>query len=76
MSKEFAQPATDGVRYPGLTFCATRCDSNAFSLIGGVERILKAGRVSPSERKAFRDEAMSGDYDNVLKTMLRWVTVR
>lgn len=50
-------------------------DGNAFSIIG---RCVKAGRQAGYTQKqldAFRKEATSGDYDNVLATCMTWFEV-
>ena len=48
-------------------------DGNAFFIIGRVQAAMKRKNVPPETIKAFRDEAMSGDYDNVLRTCMKYV---
>lgn len=49
-------------------------DGNAFSILGKVNKALKkAGR--PKEGKMFLEEAMQGDYNHLLKTAMKYVTV-
>ena len=50
-------------------------DGNAFSIMGRVSQALKRAGVPQEEVRAFQSEAMSGDYDNVLQTAMRWVEV-
>lgn len=50
-------------------------DSNAFAIIATVRRALRKARVPNEEIKAFLDEAMGGDYNNVLCTCMKWVNV-
>lgn len=50
-------------------------DGNAFSLIGKVKRELRRAGASAEECNQFMEEAMSGDYNNVLQTCMRWVHV-
>lgn len=46
-------------------------DGNAFAIIGaGRRELVKQGRSE--ELPAFMEEITSGDYDQVLQTMLRW----
>ena len=45
-------------------------DGNAFSVIGYVAKIMKKEGKTTKEIEAYREEAMSGDYDNVLCTSL------
>ena len=54
----------------------TGTDGNAFALIGKViAGIKKAGGTSEDVR-AFQDEAMSGDYNHLLRTCMQWVNVQ
>jgi hypothetical protein len=36
---------------------------------------MRHAKLDPSEIAAFQAEATSGDYDNLLVTTMRWVTV-
>ena len=50
-------------------------DGNDFALMGKVSRgILEAGGEK-SDVVAFQDEAMSGDYNHLLRTCMEWVNV-
>jgi hypothetical protein len=61
---------SDEPRFPDLHVQLTGTDGNAFAIMGAVSRVL------PRElRDEFREEAMSGDYDNLLATCCRWVSV-
>lgn len=50
-------------------------DGNAAAMIAAVRVALRRARVSHEEVMEFSREATSGDYDNVLQTCMRWVTV-
>lgn len=63
------------VKYPHVHVHLSGTDSNAFSIMGAVTRDLRRASVPPDEVAAFREEAMSGDYDALLRTCMRWVTV-
>ena len=63
------------VKYPNVTVRLTGEDGNAFFIIGRVGMALRKAGVPNTEIEAFRAEAMSGDYDNVLQTCMRWVEV-
>ena len=53
----------------------TGTDSNAFAILGSVQRaILESNH--PELADQFFEEATAGDYDNVLRTCLRYVDVR
>jgi hypothetical protein len=51
-------------------------DGNAFSVLGLVLRAMRRAGVAKDERDRFREEATSGDYNNLLATCMRWVDVR
>lgn len=63
------------VRYPDVEVELSEMDGNAFVLMGAVSKALRRADVSTSEIDEFRTEAMSGDYDNLLQTCMRWVAV-
>ena len=57
------------------TVVLTGTDSNAFAILGRVQRaILESNH--PELVDQFFTEATAGDYDNVLRTCLRYVDVR
>lgn len=66
---------TPDVKYPEVEVQLTGTDGNAMSIIARVGSALRGAGVKNDEVKAFYHEAMSGDYDNVLSTATRWVTV-
>jgi hypothetical protein len=63
------------VRYPDVQVQLTGNDGNAYAIMGAVETALKRHGVSEAEIKKYREESMSGDYDNLLVTAMRWVDV-
>ncbi|MDP9821046.1 hypothetical protein [Nocardioides massiliensis] len=63
-------------RYPDLTVQLSGHDGNAFAVLGRVARALKSHGVSAAEVQQFNDEAMSGSYDDLLRTCARWVEVQ
>jgi hypothetical protein len=65
----------DEVRYPDVEVQLTGEDGNAFAVLGVVRKALvDAGHQD--EVEAFFAEATSGDYQHLLGTCMRWVTVR
>lgn len=66
---------TNDPKYPEIEVQLTGTDGNAFAILGKMRSALRAGGVSKEEREEFQNEAMSGDYDNLLRTCMRWVTV-
>lgn len=61
--------------YPEIEVDLTNTNRNAFSIIGTVTLALRRKGVFSEQCKKFRVEAMSGDYDNVLLTCAKWVTI-
>jgi hypothetical protein len=62
------------VRLPDVTVKLSEVDSNAMFIMGAVTSAMKrAGHKDLVEE--FREEAMSGDYDHLLQTCMRWVNV-
>ena len=62
-------------KYPHVSVELSGEDGNAFMIIGRVMRELRKAGVPGAEITAFSDEAMSGDYDHVLQTVLATVEV-
>ena len=51
-------------------------DGNAFAIMGRVSRELKRAGVSKEERDEYFAEATAGDYDELIATTAKWVTVQ
>ena len=63
------------IKYPDVHVQLVGNDGNAFSILGNVSREMRRGGVPREEIDAFMDEAMSGDYDHLLRTCMEWVDV-
>jgi len=63
-------------KYPEASVKLVGEDGNAFSILGRVQRALREAGVPDDEVRAFVDEATSGDYNALLRTVRRWVEVR
>ena len=50
-------------------------DGNAFFIIGRVTKAMKHAGVVGETIEAFRKEAMAGDYDNLLRVCMKYVTI-
>ena len=66
---------TNTPKYPNITVQLTGQNGNAFNLLGIVQSAMRKHKVSYEDQKLFLDEAMSGDYDNLLVTCMKWVNV-
>ena len=62
------------VKYPDVEVQLSGRDGNAMSIIGSVSGALRRA-VGNDAASEFVAEAMSGDYDNVIQTAMRWVDV-
>jgi hypothetical protein len=64
-----------GPLYPDIEVRLSGTDGNALSLVGKVATALERGGAGDDKVRAFSEEALSGDYDNVLRTCMKWVDV-
>ena len=63
------------IKYPDIEVTLIGEDGNAFAIMGRVQRALKENGVPKEEIEQYLKESQSGDYDNLLVTATRWVTV-
>lgn len=64
------------VKYPHVKLKLVGEDGNAFAILGRLQRALQRAEVPADEIKAVMDEAMSGNYDHLLATVMQTVDVR
>jgi hypothetical protein len=57
------------------TLDLTKIDGNAFALIGTARKTLRKAGYSDEQLEQFKKEATSGDYDNVIQTIMKWCEV-
>jgi hypothetical protein len=62
-------------KYPEIEVQILGRDGNAFAIMGAVSNALRKAGVSKDEIKEYTGESMSGDYENLLRTAMRWVSV-
>lgn len=63
-------------KYPNIKAKLIGQDGNAYAIIGTVKQALRKANVPQSDIDEFVVDAMSGDYNNVITTALKWVTVK
>ena len=51
-------------------------DGNAFAILGRCLEIARKAKWTPETVKAFKDEATSGDYSNLLSVCCKYFDVR
>lgn len=61
--------------YPDVTVKLTGRDSNAGAIMAAVSTALRRHGVKKDVIDRYRKESMSGDYNNLLRTAMRWVEV-
>lgn len=62
-------------KYPDITVKLSGEDGNAFSILARVQQAMRRNGVPKGEIEAFHAEATSGDYDDLLQTVMRTVRV-
>lgn len=62
-------------KYPEVRVKLIGKDGNAFAILGQVQKALRKHRIPQEEINQYLKEAMSGDYDNLLATTMKWVEV-
>lgn len=50
-------------------------DGNAFAILGKCKEALRKAKASPAYINKFMEEAMSGDYDNLLRVAMEYCEV-
>jgi hypothetical protein len=63
------------VKYPEIEVELVGHDGNAFAIMARVKSALQKNGVSSEEVDEYLAESMSGDYDNLLRTAMKWVSV-
>lgn len=62
-------------KYPDVHVDLVGEDGNAFAILGRVNGAMIRADISREERDAFLAEATSGDYNHLLRTVTKWVSV-
>lgn len=62
-------------KYPDISVQLTGNDGNAFSILGACAREARRAKIPAEELEKFRQEAMAGDYDNLLRVCTQWFNV-
>ena len=66
---------TNQAKYPEIEVELLGHDSNAFFMIGKTAKMMQRANLPKEEIALFKEEAMSGDYNHVLTTILKWVEI-
>lgn len=76
MSDEPYNQETETPKFPDAVVQLTGQDGNAGNILALVNLGLWRAGASRAEINEFREEALSGDYNHLLRTAMKWVTVQ
>ncbi len=62
-------------KYPNIKVRLFGTNYNAYYVLGTVANLLRCDGVSPKTVNKFYREATSGDYNNLLRVCMGWVSV-
>jgi hypothetical protein len=62
-------------KYPDVEVELVGQDGNAFAILGAVSKGMRMAKLPKTEIDLFMAEAMNGDYDHLLQTCMKWVTI-
>ena len=65
---------TNQPKYPDIVIQLSGEDGNAFFIMGRVRKALRRANVSVTEIEQYIQQSTSGDYDNLLRVAMEWVT--
>lgn len=63
-------------KHPHITVQLVGNDGNVFAILGTVAKAMRQAGVPAEEVDQYTFEAMSGDYDHLLATTIKWVDVQ
>lgn len=64
------------VRHPEVEVQLSGNNGNAFAILGTMKQAMRRANIPTAEIEQFHKEAMSGDYDHLLQTCMKWVNVK
>lgn len=62
-------------KYPNIEVELSGQDGSAFMILGRIKRAMRREGVPADEITAFANEAMDGDYSELLLTVGKWVSI-
>ena len=66
---------SEGVKYPEVQVQLTGNDGNAFAILGNCQKAARQAGLTKDQIDEFVNEAMSGDYDHLLQTCMKYFEV-
>lgn len=62
-------------KYPDIQIELAGQDGNAFFILGKCLQAMRKAGLPQETRDAFKHEAISGDYDHLLQTCIKWFEI-
>jgi len=62
-------------KYGNISVDLSRQDGNAFAVMARVSGALRKGGAPENEIEEYLAESTEGDYDNLLRTAMKWVNI-
>lgn len=75
MTRKSNKAASTTPIYPDLTVLLSGEDGNAFAILARMRQSMRLHGIEANRISAFITEATQGDYDHLLRTCQKWVTV-
>lgn len=63
------------IMYPNIHVQLSGEDGNAFMIMAKVRKAMRSAGVKDEAIQRYLSEAMSGDYNNLLRVTMQWVDV-
>lgn len=63
------------ILYPDVNIPMVGEDGNAFAILGRVQRLARGAGLPQEKIDEFMAEATGGNYDQLLRTVMKWFTV-
>jgi hypothetical protein len=66
---------SEAIKYPEVQVQLTGNDGNAFAILGNCQKAARQAGLTKDQIDEFVNEAMSGDYDHLLQTCMKYFEV-
>ena len=65
-------PKDENAKYPDIYIQLTGMDGNAFAILGRCIKAMEAKEIDEMIIRKFHRQAKKGDYDHLLRTVVKW----
>ena len=66
---------SEAIKYPEVQVQLTGNDGNAYAILGNCQKAARQAGLTKDQIDEFVNEAMSGDYDHLLQTCMKYFEV-